>query len=50
MSSPIVSRLYPSGAWEVSDIVAGYWVRRTYYGYTRAQALALYRREVLARV
>lgn len=47
MSSPVVSRLYPSGAWEVSDIVAGYWVRRTYYGYTRAQALALYRREVL---
>ena len=46
MSNPIVSRLYPSGAWEVSDIVAGYWVRRTYYGYTRRQAVALFRREL----
>ena len=50
MSSPIVSRLYPSGAWEVSDIVGGYRYARIYYGYTRAQAVALYRREVLARV
>ena len=50
MSSPVVSRLFPSGAWEVSDIVAGYWVRRTYYGYTRREAVALFRREVLANV
>jgi hypothetical protein len=50
MSSPIVSRLYPSGAWEVSDIVGGHYVRRTYYGYSRARAVALFRREVLARV
>jgi hypothetical protein len=50
MSSPIASRLYPSGAWEVSDIVGGYRVARTYYGYTRREAVALYRREVLANV
>jgi hypothetical protein len=46
MSSPVVSRLYPSGAWEVSDIVGGYWVARTYYGYTRREAVALFRREL----
>lgn len=46
MSSPIVSRLYPSGAWEVSDIVGGYRYARTYYGYTRAQALRQFKEEL----
>ena len=36
------------GAWIVSDIVNGYRVARRYYGFTKAQALADFRREVLA--
>lgn len=39
------TRLYPSGAWEVSDIIRGQWVRRTYYGYTKREALTLFRAE-----
>jgi hypothetical protein len=35
----------PSGAWEVSDIVGGYLVTRTYYGYTKSEALALFRKD-----
>jgi hypothetical protein len=42
----IVDRNY-EGAWVVSDIVGGYWVSRRYYGYTKRQALALFRAEVL---
>lgn len=38
-------RVKHSGAWIVSDIVDGYRVARTYYGYTRAQALRLFREE-----
>ena len=44
--SPIVERVPHSGAWVVSDIVGGYRIARTYYGYTRRQAVALFRREV----
>lgn len=36
------------GAWVVSDIVGGYWVSRRYYGYTKRQALAMFRAEVLS--
>jgi hypothetical protein len=36
------------GAWVVSDIVGGYWVSRRYYYYTKRQALAMFRAEVLA--
>lgn len=36
------------GAWVVSDIVGGYRVCRRYYGYSRREALAMFRREVLA--
>ena len=36
------------GAWVVSDIVDGYRVARRYYGFTKRQALADFRREVLA--
>jgi len=45
-SVPIVERVSHSGAWVVSDIVGGYWVTRTFYGYTRAQAVALFRESV----
>ncbi|HET7111743.1 MAG TPA: hypothetical protein VFI41_12800 [Gemmatimonadales bacterium] len=41
----IATRLYPSGAWEVSDIIGDRHVRSTYYGYTRREALALFAEE-----
>lgn len=47
MSSPIVSRVAHSGAWVVSDIIGGYRVTRTFYGYTRGEAVALFRKVVL---
>ena len=36
------------GAWVVSDIVGGYLVTRRYYYYSKREALAMFRREVLA--
>ena len=32
-----------SGAWQVSAIVRGYLVTRTYYGYTKRDAVRLFR-------
>lgn len=34
-----IQRVVPSGAWQVSDVVNGYLVTRTYYGYTKQEAL-----------
>jgi hypothetical protein len=34
------------GAWRVSDIVAGYLVTRTYYFYTKKEAVRLFREEM----
>ena len=39
------TKLFPSGAWEVSDIIGGHLVRRVYYGYTKRQALAEFKKE-----
>ena len=36
------------GAWVVSDIVGGYLVTRRYYYYSKREALAMFRAEVLA--
>jgi len=36
------------GAWVVSGIVAGYLVTRRYYGYTKAQAITLWRKDMKA--
>jgi len=38
-----VNRVWHSGAWIVSQIVGGYLVSRTYYGYTKREAVALFR-------
>lgn len=35
-----VSRAYPSGAWIVAAIVGNCRVSRTFYGYTRREAIA----------
>ena len=34
-----------SGAVSVSDIINGHLVTKTYYGYTRKQAVALFKKE-----
>lgn len=36
------SKLFPSGAWECSAIVRGYWVHRTFYGYGKRKAVAMF--------
>jgi hypothetical protein len=46
--SEIITRAVPSGAWIVSDIIAGYWVTQTYYGHTKRDALRLFREHVKA--
>ena len=38
----LIERNY-QGAWVISDIIGGYRVARQYYGYTKAQAVALFR-------
>jgi hypothetical protein len=35
-----------SGAWIVSDFIGGYLVTRTYYGYTKVQALRKFREDI----
>lgn len=40
-----ISKLFPSGAIEVSDIVNGYLVRRVYYGYSKRAAVSFFRSE-----
>jgi hypothetical protein len=32
-----------AGAWVISDIIGGYRVARQYYGYTKREAVALFR-------
>ena len=34
-----------SGAWEVSDIIDGYRTSRTYLGYTKREAVRMFRKE-----
>ena len=38
-----ITKLTPSGAYEISDIVGGYRVARTYYGYTKRDAVKLFK-------
>ena len=40
-----VSRLFPTGAWEVSGMIDGYLVRRVYYGYTKREAIAEFKEQ-----
>ena len=37
------TKLFPSGAYEVSDIIGGRLIRRTYYGYTKREAVQAFR-------
>lgn len=45
MSTVIVTRNF-NGSLNVSDIVKGYFVTRTYYGYTRRQAVRMFKQYV----
>lgn len=44
-----ITRLFPSGALEVSALRGGHLIRRTFHGYTRAQAIAEFRATYPAR-
>ncbi len=39
------TKLFPSGAWQVSAIISGCLVLRTYYGYTKREAIAEFKSE-----
>ena len=39
-----IIKLFPSGAWEVSDIINGRLFRLVFYGYTRRAALSEFKR------
>lgn len=42
---PVASVQFPSGAIEVSDIIDGRRVSRKYLGYTKAEAVAMFREQ-----
>jgi hypothetical protein len=41
-----MTRLFPSGDWQISAIVGNRLLSRRFSGYTKREALALYRAEV----
>jgi len=43
-----VEKLFPTGAWRVSAVVKGYLISRVYYGYSRRESLAIFKRDELS--
>lgn len=41
-----VTKQAHSGAYVVSDIIGGYLVTRTYYGFTKREAVRMFREEI----
>lgn len=41
------TKLFPSGATEVCAVVSGRLVRRTFYGYSKRQSIALFRQSII---
>ena len=41
------TKLFPSGAWQVSAIIGGHLVRRVFFGYAKREALQAFRAEFL---
>ena len=43
-------KLFPSGAWQISGVVEGesdhYYLTRTYYGYTKKEAIKLWQLQI----
>ena len=33
------------GGWRISDIIAGYWVTKVYYFYTKKEAIKMFRKD-----
>jgi hypothetical protein len=44
--APTAERNRVNGSWVVSDIVAGYWVTRVYYGYSKRESVARFTLEM----
>lgn len=48
-----IEKLAPSGAWLISGVVEGegdhYFLKRSYWGYTKREAIRLWRREMSER-
>lgn len=42
-----VTKLNHSGAWQISALVNNYLVTRTYYGYTKREAMAQFKFDVM---
>jgi hypothetical protein len=40
-----ITKLFPSGALEICDVIDGRLCRKVYHGYTRAEAKRAFRRE-----
>lgn len=40
-----VERMTPSGGWMVSAMIGGYLVTRRYFGYSKREAAAMFKRE-----
>ena len=38
-----ITKLFPSGAWEISAVIKGYRFQRVYMGYTKKEAIAEFR-------
>lgn len=41
-----VSKVFPSGAWQVSTLVDGYRFARTYMGYTKKESIQLFKEQL----
>jgi hypothetical protein len=45
-----IEKMFPSGAWKVSGVVEGeadhYFLTRVYYGYTKREAVRLWRQHI----
>lgn len=41
----LIERNAINGSWEVSDIIDGYLVTRSYYGYTKQEVIRLFKDE-----
>lgn len=44
-----VERMFPSGGWLITDIIGGYCISRRYFGYTKREAIKLFRNEFTKR-
>jgi hypothetical protein len=44
-----VTKLFPSGCWEICDIIDGIFVSRRYFFYTKKEAIAEFKKEMYER-